>query len=119
MQEPVERAGSQQRYALGKIAGNKAQAFRNALETVFDGVFVQKHHLRRLRHMHPRVQKVVFQRFQETIVAVMKSGNTAQRFLRRAFAAADQLLTFPREIDLLQRIRPLSGKIRFAADSAT
>ena len=45
MQEPVERAGSQQRYALGKIAGNKAQAFRNALETVFDGVFVQKHHL--------------------------------------------------------------------------
>ena len=40
----------------------------------------------------------------------MKSGNAAQRFLRRAFAAADQLLTFPREIDLLQRIRPLSGK---------
>ena len=62
--------------------------------------------LRRQRDVHPRVQKITLQRFQQA-VAILQGGDAAQRFLHRALAAADQLLALPGKIDLLQRVGPL------------
>ena len=59
--------------------------------------------------MHPRVQKITLQRFQQA-VAILQGGDAAQRFLHRALAAADQLLALPGKIDLLQRVGPLPRK---------
>ena len=47
------------------IGDNLVKQVSDALEAVLDGVFVQEHLLRRQRNMHPRVQKIALQRFQQ------------------------------------------------------